>query len=483
MSAVVRAEEAAEVGRPTGASRSYPPDTLRFRTYAWAVISVTAVALAVSWFSPWAGTGPRPLEALIWMFAVAICDLFPVTLWGEVNVTMSFPLLLAAAMVFPPFTAGMIALVGEFDVREVRRGISFTKTLFNRSQVCLATLTTSWIFHSVFGGDARELPLVLLATTALLCVALALNTILVATGASLQFGVSVPEAVDMMCGGSPQRVLFSYLLLGQAAPVLAFVHLNAGAWALLACVAPIALGRQFFAQGKDLKEATRSAEERATLIQAISERISDERKDERLLVAASLHDDVLPPLFTIGVMSDLVRQDLATGDLAKLAEDVHTLKVAASTSSDAIRVIVRGLRESPLGADGLASALRVLLEEIRPRADADIWTRIDYKGGAGPTVELLIYQVAREVLRNCARHSGARNIHLVLEESGPATLELRIADDGCGFDPLAVDATGHFGLRLVEERVALAGGSTSLISQPGFGTTVSATFPRENEAD
>jgi signal transduction histidine kinase len=57
-------------------------------------------------------------------------------------------------------------------------------------------------------------------------------------------------------------------------------------------------------------------------------------------------------------------------------------------------------------------------------------------------------------------------------------LEIEISDDGMGFDPEAIQ-TGHYGLLGMRERVRLAGGSWSVASEVGKGTSIVIRFPLE----
>ncbi|MGH3431961.1 MAG: sensor histidine kinase, partial [Thermocrispum sp.] len=58
-------------------------------------------------------------------------------------------------------------------------------------------------------------------------------------------------------------------------------------------------------------------------------------------------------------------------------------------------------------------------------------------------------------------------------------VRLRVSDDGAGFDPRRVERdTGGFGLRGMRERVAQVGGTLTVQSEPGAGTTVQVEVPR-----
>ena len=92
-----------------------------------------------------ATTPSHTVNLLAWLAAIAVTDLLYVPLWGT-TLAMSFPILLAAAMLFPPIIAALLALVGTTDQREFRRQISIGRSLFNRSQIALSVLAGSWLF-------------------------------------------------------------------------------------------------------------------------------------------------------------------------------------------------------------------------------------------------------------------------------------------------------------------------------------------------
>ena len=84
-----------------------------------------------------------------------------------------------------------------------------------------------------------------------------------------------------------------------------------------------------------------------------------------------------------------------------------------------------------------------------------------------------MYRVLQEALTNVARHSGARNVSVQLARRN-GTVELRVQDDGKGF---AAENGGHLGLRGMRERATLLGGSITVRSRPGTGTTITGHFP------
>jgi signal transduction histidine kinase len=206
-----------------------------------------------------------------------------------------------------------------------------------------------------------------------------------------------------------------------------------------------------------------------------SERIVDERKDERLSIAAGLHDDVLPPLFRVHLMGQVLRQELATGRLLALEDDLPELLRATDEASETVRSLIRDLRTSPLGTAGLSRTLELLVRDLSLETDISLEADIDEVAGS-PVVDLLTYQVAREALRNAIRHSHAGSVRISLRRDGD-DIRLVVEDDGVGFSQLGVDTQHHFGLALMKERVELGGGLLQVDSAAGSGTRVVARLP------
>ena len=87
-----------------------------------------------------------------------------------------------------------------------------------------------------------------------------------------------------------------------------------------------------------------------------------------------------------------------------------------------------------------------------------------------------LYRIAQEALNNVMKHARATTLRVALKHEG-ATVRLTIADDGVGFGPEVGTGTRHgagpgFGLANIAERVRLLGGTLTVRSSPGQGTTL-----------
>ena len=90
-------------------------------------------------------------------------------------------------------------------------------------------------------------------------------------------------------------------------------------------------------------------------------------------------------------------------------------------------------------------------------------------------VELAIYRVIQEAVNNARKHERASLIKVGIESSGGLLL-VTVEDDGAGFDP-EIPAKDRLGLLTMNERIAMLGGSLTIKSLPGAGTTVHLEVP------
>ena len=207
--------------------------------------------------------------------------------------------------------------------------------------------------------------------------------------------------------------------------------------------------------------------------------MADERQDERRVLAGSLHDEVLPPIYQVHLMGEVVRRDLESGALLELEQDVPRLLDATTAASDAIRGLIGDLRKSQLGPGGMLPTLRQFVTDIEGQNRGRVGLRLD-DVPSNPLVELVAYQVAREGIVNALRHGGATQVDVECRrlEGG---FQLTVKDNGGGFEVEAGSPEGHFGLVLMRERLEAVGGSLEIKSTIGVGTMVRALLPDSSQ--
>ena len=94
-------------------------------------VVVTVLASYVA--TQWSDIAEIAAALLVWAMVAAVADLLPVQLWGDVSLSMSLPVTLAAGMVLSPWNAGLVAFIAALDLREFRGEVSVLRGLYNRS--------------------------------------------------------------------------------------------------------------------------------------------------------------------------------------------------------------------------------------------------------------------------------------------------------------------------------------------------------------
>lgn len=202
----------------------------------------------------------------------------------------------------------------------------------------------------------------------------------------------------------------------------------------------------------------RQRERRAMLQAALA---AGERERRRL--AADLHDDIIQDLAGIAYALD-PPADSGPDPGAILRNSIGKLRTLTSE-----------LYSTPVSAAELPAALGVLIERIRSQNIRTI-VSIEEPVPLDDRAATMCYRIAREAVTNIIKNASARNVELHLTRN-PTSLELRISDDGKGFDPAAEVGPEHMGLRLMKDQSETVGASLHLSSAPGQGSTVRVIFP------
>jgi len=217
---------------------------------------------------------------------------------------------------------------------------------------------------------------------------------------------------------------------------------------------------------------------RRQLAQAYAADVLRGQEDERRRIAQELHDG---PLQTLVHVCRLIDTLAAPGPASPGPSPASLAQLRSATESAVaeVRQISRGLRPPLLDDLGLLAALERLCDEAERRAGVAVSLRVH--GSVPPlssAAELTVYRIAQEALSNVDRHAGASTVEVRLW-AAEGRLELRVIDDGRGFDagPGGAADRGTLGLAGMAERATLVGGWLQVRSQSGAGTTVAAAVP------
>lgn len=215
-------------------------------------------------------------------------------------------------------------------------------------------------------------------------------------------------------------------------------------------------------------------------MRALAGRLLVAQEEERTAIARELHDEVGQALTTIKINLDTMRV-VGAADPATQAELLDDGVQLVDEALEQVRDLSLLLHPAMLDHLGLEAALRWLLHSQSQRAGYEVsYQATPLAPPPSPAAALICYRVAQEALTNVARHARASHVRVDLSASG-GWLRLIVADDGAGFDPVAMRARartgGSMGLLSLEERAALGGGALRLDSAPGRGTTLTLRLP------
>ncbi|MBX3061206.1 MAG: hypothetical protein KF770_32510, partial [Anaerolineae bacterium] len=181
------------------------------------------------------------------------------------------------------------------------------------------------------------------------------------------------------------------------------------------------------------------------------------QEEERRRLARDLHDDTIQSLIALNQQIQLAQMAGAAADADEATADrLATMQQMAGQMMADLRRLIRDLRPIYLEDLGLVPALQMLAQDMSQTMDIPVSFAADGPAQRLPSeVELALYRIAQEGLRNVARHAQANRAEVCLVFDDEAVC-LTIRDDGRGFaapeSPAEMAPAGHFGLLGVQER-------------------------------
>ncbi|MGI8875669.1 MAG: ATP-binding protein [Egibacteraceae bacterium] len=214
--------------------------------------------------------------------------------------------------------------------------------------------------------------------------------------------------------------------------------------------------------------------DRVEELRASRQRLVAAQDEARRRLERNLHDGAQQQLVALKVRLGLVERLVAKGQ--PVGELLGQLRADTDDAIDTLRDLARGIYPPLLAAEGLQAAL---VAQAR-KAAVPVQVTADGTGRYSQGVEAAVYFCCLEALQNIAKYAGASRASIALEASD-GHLIFRVADDGAGFDP-AVTAMGA-GLANMTDRIDALGGTVSIESVPGGGTTVTGRLPAAAAGD
>ncbi|TVQ95798.1 MAG: PAS domain S-box protein [Desulfovibrionales bacterium] len=223
-------------------------------------------------------------------------------------------------------------------------------------------------------------------------------------------------------------------------------------------------------------------------IRALSKQLVRAHESERLMISRELHDRVGQDLLSLKIGLDSLRRE-NTEHLDQNPEFWDKLAKFSSITQQAIMVVrdlAYELRPPGLDQFGFVQALTQYGNDFEEKTGLDV--RMTFTGMKKSSfdfdTEINLYRLIQEGLNNIHRHARARRVVVRMVASFPKII-LRIEDDGLGFDPVqrmaSATAEKRMGLRSMQERATLLGGTMRIRSRLGKGTQILVELPYERK--
>lgn len=211
-------------------------------------------------------------------------------------------------------------------------------------------------------------------------------------------------------------------------------------------------------------------------MQSLSRRLVEVQESERRHIARELHDEAGQALVSLRYGLRLLEREVGEG--GSVTERVAELVQRTDAVIDSLHRLAADLRPVSLDHLGLEAALR----QYSRSAGSELGLAVRFKARGFTSerlpavVETDLYRVVQEAMTNVARHARATRVDVLVERRGDRVMVM-VEDDGVGFAPDQVQRGDHFGLLGLRERAEALGGTLTLESAPGAGTTVVVEVP------
>lgn len=201
---------------------------------------------------------------------------------------------------------------------------------------------------------------------------------------------------------------------------------------------------------------------------------------ESVSLSRDLHDGPIQKFSSIGLMIDLSKEYLDRGDFVRAGEELGRTRAHLADALLEARSFLFQLNPSGL-KEGLHTPLSRLASQVRSFSGCDV--RFSIEGRADVLslqVRTAVFKIVQQAVMNAVRGGKAKNVKIMAGIGGDA-LRVKVLDDGIGFDVAKerelAEERGTWGLVNMEERARLIGGSLSIASDQGRGTTVLLEVP------
>jgi signal transduction histidine kinase len=196
----------------------------------------------------------------------------------------------------------------------------------------------------------------------------------------------------------------------------------------------------------------------------------------RARLARDLHDGIIQSIYAAGLgLEGLTR--LRATDAATADQRLASCQQMLNETLWQVRSFIGALEPESGPRQTTSQSIAALVSSMQALQSVPIFIDLDQAAVAriGPTLEVQLLQILRELLSNALRHSSARSIRVSLQSRPDDWIALTVADDGVGFDPTQSSTSGR-GLYNLTTRTREIRGQLDIDSHPGKGARITILF-------
>ena len=198
-------------------------------------------------------------------------------------------------------------------------------------------------------------------------------------------------------------------------------------------------------------------------------------KKERGRIARDLHDTVSQELFAASMILSGVSQMADQLSKEDLHNQIQAVEAMLTDAQNDMRVLLLHLRPTELENKTLQEGLQMILKELTDKSNIHVVYK-DMGKKVPKRIENNLFRIAQEFISNTLKHAKASQIEVYLYQNSQE-IQLKMLDNGVGYDLNASTDEMSYGLKNIQERVDEMAGTVQFLSAKGKGTSIDVRVP------
>jgi len=198
-------------------------------------------------------------------------------------------------------------------------------------------------------------------------------------------------------------------------------------------------------------------------------------KKERGRIARDLHDTVSQELFAASMILSGVSQMADQLSKEDLHNQIQAVEAMLTDAQNDMRVLLLHLRPTELENKTLQEGLQMILKELTDKSNIHVVYK-DMVKKVPKRIENNLFRIAQEFISNTLKHAKASQIEVYLYQNSQE-IQLKMLDNGVGYDLNASTDEMSYGLKNIQERVDEMAGTVQFLSAKGKGTSIDVRVP------